>query len=94
MSSWAIIIRYICLCLIFCFPCNSIIQTGALWDPGITTAMAQVMPNRKQISEINNSLSTFQNASCGISQGSSLGPLLLLIAAEQASLKRASVAAG
>ena len=35
--------------------------------------------NRKQICKVNNSLSTFQNVSCGISQGSNLGPLLFLI---------------
>ena len=32
--------------------------------------------NRKQICRINNSLSTFQNISCGIPQGSNIGPLL------------------
>ena len=35
--------------------------------------------NRKQICEINNSVSTFQNVPCVMPQGSNLGPLLFLI---------------
>ena len=37
------------------------------------------LSNRKQICKVNNSLSTFQNITCGIPQGSNLGPLLFTI---------------
>ena len=37
------------------------------------------LSNRKQIFKVNNSLSTFQNITCGIPQGSNLGPLLFTI---------------
>jgi hypothetical protein len=37
------------------------------------------LSNRKQICKVNNSLSTIQNITCGIPQGSNLGPLLFTI---------------